>query len=208
MTKQEFIKLVQDKCSDEELDFLRDLSDTIKIYSFVSGQKNYPQLETDEIPLFRKLLDGRRKHTNVSFIDKPKKVKKFTTTRLKTRSENIQNVYRSMTITVAYFSSNIFGYVSSTLDATLSYEYDLISHRVLSAGSIICDVNSSGISIDGLFFDWVDAGSNLAASSDGQGLTYCVSGDVIVGKSFGGFPAGFVVEEIRGKCGETLVPWD
>lgn len=128
-------------------------------------------------------------------------------------SHNIEDseikVARGMTITVAYLSSFIWGNVSSSLNATLNYEYDLVTHKVLNATGIICDIVSEGsFSIDGIVFDWADLGSTLSVDSDREGLIYNINGNIIVGKTIADFPAGFVVEKYRSLTGAVLVPWE
>lgn len=208
MTKNDFIQLVKDDCSAEELTFLEALPDTIEIYVYPAARKSYTKLMAKESETILKILNKEAGSFEVNFQEGKKEIKPFRISRLKSSRENVQNVYRSMNVTVTYFSSNIWGYVSAALDATLNYEYDLVSHTVIRAESIICDINSRGVSIDGLVFDWNDKGSRLNAMSDGQGLIYSVSGDVILGKAFGDYAAGFVCEQIRGRSGETLVPWE
>ena len=88
-------------------------------------------------------------------------------------------------------------------------EYDLVTHKVLNATSIICDIVSEGsFSIDGIVFDWADLGSTLSVDSDREGLIYNINGNIIVGKTIADFPAGFVVEKYRSLTGAVLVPWE
>ena len=103
-------------------------------------------------------------------------------------------------------------------------EYDLVTHKVLNATGIICDIVSEGsfsidgiicdivsegsFSIDGIVFDWADLGSTLSVDSDREGLIYNINGNIIVGKTIADFPAGFVVEKYRSLTGAVLVPWE
>lgn len=223
MTKHEFILLLSGKCSDFEIEFLKRLPEDIEICVYEPGVKQYPELKEEECDKLVDILNnGRFNLTDQLLSDDFSLI-----TRLKTKSEGFDDpfhnpgidhgddgdlemkVAKSMFVNVTSLSSTIWGNVTSYLRATLNYEYDLASHKVLSATSIICDVVNGGkFSIDELVFDWVDKGSALSVDSNREGLIYNINGNVILGKAFGSYGVGFVCEKYRGLTGATLVPWE
>jgi hypothetical protein len=201
ITVGELIEIVKSDCKDHELSFLNNLPKDMKVYVYAKGSKTYPSVTENEIGEISSLISNRET-IKVMPLEMPSakdlKVNVSATTRGYTEARSVTDM------PILAFTSGTFGYMEVV--ATVNYIYDVEEHIITEAKSIICDLDDSAY-IGEYILDWADKGSTITVSGDKIGLLYNVNGDVILGKSIGGLPLGFVCVEFRGKTGEIVVPY-
>lgn len=202
ITVEELIEIVKSDCHNYELSFLNSLPKDMQVYVYAKGSKTYPSIKENEVGKISSLIRSRETIKMLS-LETPSadklKVNVSAYTRGYTEARSITDM------PILAFTSGTFGYME--VIATINYIYDIEEHIITEAKSIICDLDDSAY-IGEYVLDWADKGSTISISNDKIGLLYNVNGDVILGKSIGSLPLGFVCLEFRGKTGEIVVPYD
>lgn len=202
ITVGELIEIVKSDCQAYELSFLNNLPKDMQVYVYAKGNKSYPSIKENEVEKISSLVRSPETIKTMP-LETPSadklKVNVSALTRGYTEARSITDM------PILAFTSGTFGYME--VIATVNYIYDIEEHIITEAKSIICDLDDSAY-IGEYVLDWADKGSTISISYDKIGLLYNVNGDVILGKSIGNLPLGFVCLEFRGKTGEIVVPYD
>lgn len=201
ITIRELLEIIKSDCQEHELSFLNGLPKDMQVYIYPKGSKTYPTIKKDEIENFSSLI---RKPKTIKTIPVKMPLAKDMNINTITSTKGIKETRSIIDWRILAFDGDPFGYME--VIATMNYVYDINEHVVTEALSIICDLDDSAY-IGEYVLDWADKGSAIRASDDGTGLMYNVNGNVILGKTIAGLPAGFVCLEFRGENGEVLVPY-
>lgn len=198
MSVSDFIALVSEDCSKEELDFLSLLSPSDTMYVYEKSEKNYPRINISKLNSYKSIL-----RTGLTLT----KVESYEATNISrvlvSRSDMLERRTFSVGIKKDY-NAIIEGNVS--LMGFFSYMYDVLDDKAVSgydatvSGTVMTDNNDPSLVID-----YEPQNHNCDVMPDGLSLSYSMVGKIVLGAAFGDYAAGAPIQQIS-ESGTVLIP--
>lgn len=193
----DFINLVKPKCSDIELDYLNSLNPNDTIYIRDKSQENYPQINKENINIYKELAKG-----NLSFSPLNIKPTIKTTTQSRGWSDIIEERIGTVGVKEGY---NPILEFDVRLLADISYSFNVTQDRIESQWGCIINVYAKAQDHPSVMLDFVDQGSR-AYPTDNITITYSVLGKVVLSAAFGDIVAGAPIDQVN-ETGNFIVGW-
>ena len=233
VTVKEFREMMDSTYSQEELEFMMQLPDTLEISIYRNRSvQEFPKLNKQNIPVLRNMIRNQQ----LKYIDNKQDADsaiQLLPARIKSFSEgggwnpgggsgwnpggggsnpggNDQIEYRSTKKDITFFRW-IFQledstWASSKVVATFNYIYNITKHKLQSVDKPICSiVNVTFGALDKYIFIWEDSGSKAEVANDNTKIIYTINGIVKCGVAFGPYNVGFTVENVDGITGQIEI---
>ena len=197
MLVSDFINLVRPKCSDIELDYLNSLNSNDTIYIQEKSQKNYPQINKENINIYKELAKG-----NLSFS--PLNIKPIIKTTAQSRGWDDIIEDRIATVGVKEGYNPILEFDVRLL-ADISYSFNVTQDRIESQWGCMINVYARAQGHPSVMLRFVDQGSR-AYPTDNITITYSVLGQVVLSAAFGDIIAGTPIDQVS-ETGNFIVGW-
>ena len=197
MSVSDFISLVKDDCSKEELDFLSALSSTDTMYVYKRSEQKYPRINASNLAKYKSLLK-----TGLS-LKKIESSEAIIVSTVSSRSDMLERRTFSYEIKNNY-NAIIEGSVS--LIGYFSYMYDVFEDKAVPSygatvsGSVMTDVGDPS-----LVLRYEPQSDVCDVMPDRISLSYSMIGQIVLGAAFGDFAAGAPIEQVS-EHGTMLIP--
>lgn len=197
MSVSDFISLVKDDCSKEELDFLSLLSPTDTMYVYKRSEQNYPTINASNLVKYKSLLK-----TGLP-LQRIESAKPIMVSTVASRSDMIERKTFKYGIRSNY-NAIIEGTVS--LYGYFSYMYDVFEDKAVPdyPATVSGIVETSG-GDPSLVLRYEPHSDICDVMPDRRSLSYSMIGQIVLGAAFGDFAAGAPIESVS-ESGIMLIP--
>lgn len=197
MSVSDFISLVKDDCSKEELDFLLSLSPTDTMYVYKRSEQNYPTINASNLKRYKSLLK-----TGLS-LQRVESAKPIMVSTVSSRSDIQQRKTFKYEIKSNY-NAIIEGTVS--LMGYFSYMYDVLDDEAVPGyPATVSGAVETNVGDPSLVLEYVPQSDICDVMPDRISLSYSMVGRIVLGAAFGDYAAGAPIEQIS-ESGVMLIP--
>lgn len=189
-------EMIDNNCSEEELYFLNQLSPDTKVIVSLKRSGNYPKLKVGEAMALLQTIQ------NITILQQ-KGLNIIKSVRSNNNVKSNNTYFVSDDIGFARYGLIIGDKVIPYLDiyCNCSYLYDMDTNYAYvptyeNPVSTYVSLRNYDTNENTILLDWKDRGTYGSLTSDGKQMNLHVSGQVILGKEFGGFNIGFVIIDV------------